>query len=120
MNIKSNLENQFFRRHEIILSVESLKTPTFTEMQTQLADEVKTDKELVAVKSIKGGFGSNKFVVSAFVYSNAEDKKRFEPKPKVKKGTEAAVPALATPAAVVTPTASATPAAPVAVQEAKK
>jgi len=90
MNIKSDLENQFFRRHEVVIELASPKTPTFAEMQVQVAEKMKADSSLVVVKSIKGGFGNSNFTVEAFVYSKAEDKAKFEPKVKVKKEAGAA------------------------------
>ena len=93
MNIKSDLENQFFRRHEVVMELESPKTPTFAEMQVQVAEKMKADSGLVVIRSIKGGFGNSSFRVEAFIYSKAEDKTKFEPKVKLKKEAGAAAPA---------------------------
>jgi ribosomal protein S24E len=94
MNIISDSKNEHLKRREVRIEVEAEKTPSLTEMQTQVAEKLKAASELVVIKSIRSNFGKKQFQVDAFVYSSAEDKTKFEPKIKVKKdSTGAAAPA---------------------------
>ena len=46
---------------------------------------MKFDADKVAVRPVKSHFGSNEFVVEAFVYDTAKDREMIEPKVKPKK-----------------------------------
>ena len=93
MNIISDTKNELLRRREVRLDLEVAKTPSLAEVQQQVTDKLKVASDLIAIKSIKSGFGNSIFNIEAFVYTNAEDRKRFEPKQKAGKKNAAAAPA---------------------------
>jgi len=85
MNIITDIKNDLLKRREIVVELTLAKTPSFVEMQQQLSEKLKAASEVIAVKSITGGFGNSSFDVEAYVYSSEADKKKFEPKIKIKK-----------------------------------
>lgn len=85
MNILTDRKNDLLKRREVVVEITVNKTPSFLEMQQQLSEKLKATSEVIAVKSIKGEFGNSGFNVEAFVYNSEADKKKFEPKVKVKK-----------------------------------
>lgn len=86
MKIVTDQKNEFLNRRELVVSVDATQTPSFVEMQKMLSDDLKASSDLVVVKSINSGFGNSTFNIEAYVYQSANDKTKFEPKVKVKKG----------------------------------
>ena len=97
LKIISTKENPLFDRKEIVCEIES-KTPVKNEeILSSLAGEVKKPTDNVVIKSVKGKFGTNKFVVIGKVYDTKELREEMEGKlpeaPKVEEtnvGTESA------------------------------
>ena len=58
-------------------------TPSYPEVTTLLATNLKTDEKLVAIKHIYNFFGSKKAEVIAYVYADENKKQFIEPKLKV-------------------------------------
>ena len=85
MNIIEKKKNPLFGREEIVFEIEQQKTPSFAESEELLQNELKLDKNAIAIKQIKGLFGYKRFRVKAFLYDSNEEKQRIEPKKKVKK-----------------------------------
>jgi ribosomal protein S24E len=77
--------NTVLRRKEVKFVVESGKNPTFEDMAEVAAKEFKADKEAIVIKKIKGKFGRDTFLITAFAYDSKEDKEKTEKKKKVKK-----------------------------------
>lgn len=77
--------NILLNRKEAKLIVEASKNPSYDEALVIVAKEMKAEPECVVIKNVKGKFGRNTFLVSAFVYKTKEDREQFEPKKKVKK-----------------------------------
>lgn len=98
MKIVKDEKNELLNRREIVASVEEGKNPGIEAVRKEIAVKLKADENALAVKSLKGKFGSNEFLIEAFVYNSAQDKERIEPKVKVKK-VEGAVSAAAPAAA---------------------
>ena len=80
--------NTILKRKEIELSVESPSNPGFQKAAEMVASELKVAPETVALKAVRGNFGTNTFLIEAFVYESQEDKEKTEPKKKVKKEAE--------------------------------
>ncbi len=92
MNITNMQKNEkpLLARIEVTadISYENV-TPSKEELRTKLAENLKTDKELVVVKKINNRFGARDADATAYVYKTNEDLLRIEPKKKEKKGAEA-------------------------------
>lgn len=84
MKILWDNENNLLNRRESEVLVESVKNPSFSEISKMLAEHFKIGEEVLAVRGIKGKFGSNAFLVSFSIYKSKEDIDRIEKKPKQK------------------------------------
>ena len=73
-------ENSLLNRREIKIIVEAEKNPSFPESLKIIAEKFKAQEELVEVKEIKGKFGRNTFLISAFIYKTKADKDSLERK----------------------------------------
>lgn len=82
-------ENFLFNRKEIKLVVEAEKNPNYEEALGIISDKFKADKENIVIKQVKGKFGRDTFLISAFAYKTKEDKEKFERKKKEKTETSA-------------------------------
>lgn len=85
INVLEKKKNPVLGREEIIFEIEHQKTPSFTETEHLIHEELKTDKGAIAVKEIRGIFGSRRFRIKAFLYDSPENKEKIEPKKKEKK-----------------------------------
>ena len=85
MEIIKDFNNKLLKRRELIVNLNTDKTPSAVEAQDAISAQQKADKELVVIKSIRNRFGTRNFEVEAFVYQNVEQKGKLEMKPKVKK-----------------------------------
>ena len=88
MEILQDKDNFLFNRKEIKLIVEAEKSPSFEEASEVVSKEFKAEKDNILVKEVRGKFGRNTFLISAFVYKTKEDKEKFEPKKEEKKPAE--------------------------------
>ncbi len=82
MEVLQDKDNFLTNRKEIKVVVDSEKNPTYDEAKDIVINEFNADKENVVVKKIKGKFGRDTFLISAFIYKSKEDKEYFEPKSK--------------------------------------
>ena len=85
ITIVSQKENPLFNRKEVELNVEANVSPKISEAEEAVAKEFSVNQENVKIKKVNGKFGSNKFLITANIYSSKEDKEKTEPKPKEKK-----------------------------------
>ena len=72
MEVKNNMKNDMFKRHEFLFELEASKTPSFAEAKTRVAEELNKDEENVDVLNVYGKFGKNVFVIKANVYDSKE------------------------------------------------
>lgn len=86
MAITRDFDNKLLKRREMIVSVQAEKNPSMSEALDIVSSEGKSEKDLVAIRSIRNSFGTDNFEIEAFVYQTKDLKARYEPKPKVKKG----------------------------------
>lgn len=82
------IKNSLLKRREVTTSITHSGNPGYAFVTKHLAEHFKVPEEHIAIKSLHGKFGSPEFIVQAFIYDSAEDKKHVEPKPKIKKKTE--------------------------------
>jgi ribosomal protein S24E len=85
MEILEDKQNIFLNRREVKIVVEAEKTPTYEDAINILSEQFRADKNLIVVKHVKGRFGRDTFLITAFIYKSEEDKERYEPKKKEKK-----------------------------------
>ena len=71
-------ENLLFKRHEIEVVVESESSPKNSEVEKSLSEKYSIPVENIEIKSIKGHFGSNEFLITANIYSSKEEKEETE------------------------------------------
>lgn len=60
-------------------------TPSYQEVTSLLASNLKSDEKLIAIRHVYNSFGAKKAEVTAYVYSDEAKKQSIEPKLKVKK-----------------------------------
>lgn len=85
LKITQQKRNDLLYREEILALKESNSAPSMSDIKAELSGILKKDPELVAIKKIKGKFGSREFIIEASSYDNAEIMKKIEPKIKAKK-----------------------------------
>ncbi len=85
MKTVKEVKNELLKRKELLFSFEAERNPGFEASKKIIVEKLKVAPENVAVRSVRGNFGSKEFVVEAFVYENAKDKELIEPKVKPKK-----------------------------------
>jgi len=78
MNNLKQKHNNLLNREEITFEVEKNSIPSKEEMKKQISEKTKKPEENVIISKINTKFGSKTFEVSAKVYDNVEDKKRYE------------------------------------------
>ena len=85
MKIIKEIKNDLLKRKEIQFVIEAEKNPGLDGSKRILVDRMKTSEDNVAVKFVKSKFGTNEFLIEAFIYGSKQDKERIEPKQKEKK-----------------------------------
>lgn len=85
MKVIEENKNALLKRTEVVVHMTHSGTPKSSDAAKHLAEHYKSDEGCVAVKSISNRYGSNDFVIDAFIYSSPEAKQSFEPKIKEKK-----------------------------------
>ncbi|MBM3231931.1 hypothetical protein FJZ21_00950 [Candidatus Pacearchaeota archaeon] len=85
MKFTLNNYNTLLHRHDVIVRNVYPSNPGYNTVKEDVAKHFKKTVDCVALKSVKGSFGSNEFVIEARVYDSAEKLAEIEPKPKVKK-----------------------------------
>lgn len=85
-----DFKNDLLKRREVKFLVESQGNPGLVNAGRIIAEEFKADESAVAVKAVKSKFGSNTFLIDAFIYETSGDKDKIEPKKKEKKKAEGA------------------------------
>lgn len=90
MNIFQDTHNALLKRREISLKVSASSNPGFTQALNMIAEKTHAKEEQIVIKAVRSTFGSNMFVIEAYVYNTRADKERVEPRKKVRKEKEAA------------------------------
>ncbi|MBI5229324.1 30S ribosomal protein S24e [Candidatus Micrarchaeota archaeon] len=72
-------ENPLQGRKELILVMESEKTPSRKELVDELCKKFGVSQEQVILNKVDHPFGSRRITVRAKIYSSLEQAKRFEP-----------------------------------------
>ena len=97
MKVVMERTNELLKRKEIVVSANYDSNPGFVKVKEDIAKKFNANHDLVVIKGIHGGFGTQDFKIDALVYNSAEDKEMVEPKKKEKNKAGESAPA---PAAV--------------------
>jgi ribosomal protein S24E len=87
LSIVNNKNNALIGREEIVVIVKP--QVSYDETKKLLAEKTKKPVELIVIKRANAEFGKKEVKVEAYIYKSEEIMKKFEPKPKVKKGASA-------------------------------
>lgn len=86
LSITSRKEEPLLARTMVKAALEFEKsTPSYAEVTSLLAANLKSDEKLVAIRHIYNSFGEKKAEVIAYVYNDEAKKQLIEPKLKAKK-----------------------------------
>jgi len=85
MDILNETKNELLKRREILVALESESNPGLENSKKSLAEKFKAEFDSIAVKHIKNNFGTNEFLIEAFIYESQADKEKIEPRIKPKK-----------------------------------
>ena len=86
LNITNKTSEPLLSRTMVKASLEFDKaTPSYQEVASTLATNLKTEEKLIAIRHIYNSFGARKAEVIAYVYSDEHKKNSIEPKIKEKK-----------------------------------
>ncbi len=80
-----NFYNSLLHRHDVVAKVNYPSNPSYEIVKEDFAKHFKKSSDCVAVKSVKGSFGSSEFVIEAKIYDSKENLESIEPKSKIKK-----------------------------------
>lgn len=83
--IKKDFKNGLLKRREIVIEIKHGENPGNEGSRKMIAEQLKADESLIAIKKVEGNFGSDNFVIEAFIYDSAEARDKIEPKKKEKK-----------------------------------
>ena len=78
MNNLKQKHNSLLNREEITFEVEKNSIPSKEEIKKQISNKIKKPEENIVISKINTKFGSKTFEVSAKVYDNVENKKKYE------------------------------------------
>ncbi len=87
-------ENPIFNRKEIEVTVETSGSLKTSEVENLLSEKYSVPAENITIRSIKGSFGSNKFLITANIYQTKQDREKTEVK--TRKSRKQAVPSQTT------------------------
>lgn len=77
-----DFDNRLLNRREVSLMIKSNTNPGFENSLKSIVEKFEAAEELIVVNNIYGKFGSNEFVIEAFIYSSPEDKNKLEKRKK--------------------------------------
>lgn len=85
MKFVLNSYNSLLHRHDVIAKKTYTTNPGLNTVKEDVAKHFNKPVDCVVVGAVRGGFGSNEFVIEARVYDSSDKLILVEPKPKVKK-----------------------------------
>ena len=90
INVTSKKEEPLLSRTMVSATLEFEKsTPSYAEVASALASNLKSDEKLIAIQHVYTHFGARKADLVAYVYADEQKKQFAEPKLKVKKEKKA-------------------------------
>ncbi|MBI2101758.1 hypothetical protein HYT53_04050 [Candidatus Woesearchaeota archaeon] len=90
LNVTSKKEEPLLSRTMVKATLDFEKaTPSYNEVTSLLATQMKTDEKLIAIRHVYNSFGARKADVTAYIYNDEAKKQLIEPKLKEKKDKKA-------------------------------
>ncbi len=86
MNIVKEFKNNLLKRKEVEIIGSYESNPGFEKTKHDIATHFKISGELIVIKNVKSSFGSNEFLINAFIYNSSSDREKIEQKKKEKIG----------------------------------
>lgn len=86
MNLIKDFKNDLLKRREVKLIITAEKNPGIASASQKIAEELKVNEDVIAIKTLKSKFGRDTFLIDAFIYNSVKDKETIEPRKKLKKG----------------------------------
>jgi ribosomal protein S24E len=88
-----DFKNSLLKRREVEFEISADGNPGYEKAKEEVASKFSVSEDLIVIKTLKSKFGTNTFLIDAFIYDSKEDLESVEPKAKVKEGEgEAAQP----------------------------
>jgi ribosomal protein S24E len=78
MNLIKEFDNKLLHRKEVVISLNSEKTPSKVDVSKELAKNFKSSEENIIVEKIESKFGKKEFTVYAKVYHDLASKNKYE------------------------------------------
>jgi ribosomal protein S24E len=79
INIKEEKKEDLLSRRRVIAEIDFQgATPSGEDVKNLVSQTIKASPELVVIRKIQNAFGKTKAIVTALVYTNAEDMKKIE------------------------------------------
>ena len=89
LNITQKKEEPLLSRIMLKATIEFDKsTPSYSEISSLLAGNLKSDEKLISIRHVYNSFGAKKADIEAYVYSDEAKKELIEPKKKEAKAAE--------------------------------
>jgi len=85
MDVVKEFDNRLLKRKEVEVSKQYNSNPGFAKVLEDITKHLNVKEEVVVIKKINSHFGSNNFLIDAFIYDSSKDKERVEPTPKQSK-----------------------------------
>ncbi|MBS3101666.1 hypothetical protein J4204_06070 [Candidatus Woesearchaeota archaeon] len=90
LNVTSKKEEPLLSRTMVKATLDFEKaTPSYNEVTSLLATQLKTDEKLIAIRHVYNSFGARKADVTAYIYNDEAKKQLIEPNLKEKKDKKA-------------------------------
>jgi len=89
MKTLKDFKNELLNRREVAVEITSDGNPGFTGATKAIVDEFGAKEENIVIKGVEGKFGTDVFLIRAFIYDSAEIKNKIEPRAKVRKEKKA-------------------------------
>ena len=90
LNVTSKKEEPLLSRTMVKATLDVEKaTPSYNEVTSLLATQLKTDEKLIAIRHVYNSFGARKADVTAYIYNDEAKKQLIEPNLKEKKDKKA-------------------------------
>jgi len=85
MEVINDFKNKLLNRREVKTVLVGESNPGYEGATKALADKFKAKDDTIVVRRVLSQFGSDTFLLEAFIYDTLEHKERVEQKPKAKK-----------------------------------
>ena len=90
ISIHEKKEEPLLSRSKIVANVEfEQATPSYKDVTTLIANQLKADEKQIAIRHIYNDFGHKKAQIIAYIYSDETKKNSIEPKVKAKTDAKA-------------------------------